>query len=99
MRSKIAVVSVRLSLSAEDWQLTQFWTHGAQMLAKVLNATVADAYAQHVGAPWVRQVVQAVLDQPEHKQYGAGDAEPRCALEDVLVALYPARSEPVGVVT
>lgn len=88
MRSKIAIMSVRLSLSAEDWQLTQFWTHGAQMLAQVLNATVADAFAQQIGAAWVRQVVQAVLDHPQHKQYGAGDAETRCALEDVLVALY-----------
>ena len=36
---KITIVSVRLSLSAEDWWLKQFWTHGAQMLAQVLNAT------------------------------------------------------------
>ena len=91
---KITIVSVRLSLSAEDWWLKQFWTHGAQMLAQVLNATVADAFAQNVGKAGVRQAVEAVLDHPENKQYGAGDYEPRCALEDVLLALYPPAEAP-----
>ena len=78
-------VTVAITLTADQWDLYTDMV-GADEVAAVLNATLADAVNR--GEP--REKVQPLMEKEmyKHRAFGASDTEPRYALQDVLDTIY-----------